>query len=210
MGNYISNQVYENLNLLPPDYQGWNGTDPVFEKLITSIKPAVVVEVGTWKGQSVLHMADICKKLGINTKFYCVDTWLGATEFWTSMMESAERDLKLINGYPSVYYQFLSNVVHRGHEDAILPVPNTSANGYRILKYLGIQPDLVYVDGSHEEEDVTSDLNMYWDLLKEGGIMFGDDYRYWHGVRQAVNNFSNSKGISFRVEDGNAWVMEKR
>lgn len=209
MGNKISNQIYMGLQLLPPDYQGWNGETAVFEQLIKETRPSLVVEVGTWKGQSVLHMADICKKLGILTEFYCVDTWLGATEFWTTLNETDERDLKLINGYPSVYYQFLSNVVHRGHSDSIIPVPNTSVNGCRILKHMGVQPDLIYIDGSHEMEDVMIDMEMYWDILKPNGVMFGDDYFYWQGVTNAVNLFSKTKGVSLRVEDKNTWVLQK-
>lgn len=39
--------------------------------------------------------------------------------------------------------------------------------------------DLIYIDGSHSANDVMSDVILSWGLLKEGGIMIFDDYR-WH------------------------------
>lgn len=39
--------------------------------------------------------------------------------------------------------------------------------------------DLIYIDGSHAANDVMSDVILSWGLLKEGGVMIFDDYR-WH------------------------------
>ena len=36
--------------------------------------------------------------------------------------------------------------------------------------------DLIYVDGSHEPEDVIKDLNNSFDVCKIGGIIWVDDY----------------------------------
>ena len=40
-----------------PDLQGWNSIHPLFEDLLRQVKPTVLVEVGSWKGASVIHMA---------------------------------------------------------------------------------------------------------------------------------------------------------
>lgn len=39
--------------------------------------------------------------------------------------------------------------------------------------------DLIYIDGSHSANDVMSDALLSWGLLKVGGMMIFDDYR-WH------------------------------
>jgi len=39
--------------------------------------------------------------------------------------------------------------------------------------------------------------------LRKGGVLFGDDYDSWEGVRQAVA----ASGVPFTVEDGRFWVM---
>ena len=38
--------------------------------------------------------------------------------------------------------------------------------------------DIVYIDGSHDENDVFEDAALSWRLLKKGGILIFDDYRW--------------------------------
>ena len=134
-------------------------------------------------------MATACRDLGLDTEIVCVDTWLGATEFWTKK-EDAKRyqSLKLVNGYPTVYYTFLKNVKKLGLEKYITPFPQTSTNAARFMFKNLVKADLIYIDGSHEYEDVKQDLESWTRVLKKNGTMFGDDYcLYWHGVITAVN-----------------------
>jgi len=123
--NTIDKHIYENLNLLPEDLQGWNGHAPIFKEFIEKIKPTHIIEVGTWKGMSAINMAKTVKDLSLDTKITCVDTWLGALEFWSKNSQTPDRNLLLKNGYPQIYYQFLSNVVHNKVEDIITPFPIT-------------------------------------------------------------------------------------
>jgi hypothetical protein len=207
--NNITPLIYRNITLLPKDERGWNGNSNVFPTLIEEIKPEIIIEVGSWKGQSAINMGKAVKKLGLNTTIYCVDTWLGATEFWTTAADSKERDLKLLHGYPQIYYQFLSNVVHNNLEDVILPFPNTSETGFRYFQYKEITSSLIYIDASHEEDDVYKDLTNYIKLLNPGGIIFGDDFTAWPGVRKAVARFTNENNLSYEVLERNFWVIRK-
>lgn len=175
------------------DAQGWGGHYEYFKKKIDEVKPELIIEVGTWKGKSAITMADICgadPELRGKTEITCVDTWLGATEFWEDHKdEKRYKSLELCNGYPQVYYQFLANVIITGNQGRITPFPQTSTNAARLLRKKDVQADLIYIDGSHEYEDVLADLEAYWPLLRAGGIMFGDDYcEYWKGVMAAVGD----------------------
>jgi len=201
--------IYDNLNLLPEDLQGWQGNSTLFGTLIQELSPNIIVEVGSWKGQSSINMGKCIKKFNLPTKLYCIDTWLGALEFITTHKHTPERNLLLKNGYPQIYYQFLSNVVHNNLEDVIIPIPNTSFIGYKYLKYNNIHPELIYIDGSHEYEDVMSDVTNFYDILSPGGIIFGDDYHNWGGVKQAINEFTNKENIKFEIIENNFWVIRK-
>lgn len=171
----------------PLDLQGWGSDAPIFRQLIETVRPRLIIEVGTWKGASALHMAACCDELGFDTQILCIDTWLGAIEFWG---DTEDRDryqsLQRRHGYPSVYYQFLANVVHQGQTQRILAFPQTSAIAARWLARQQIQADLIYIDGSHECADVLADILAYRPLVRRGGILFGDDYD-WPGVREAVD-----------------------
>ena len=165
------------------DVPGWNSRKTIFGELIREVRPSTIIEVGTWLGASAIHMALQCSKANLQAKIWCVDTWLGSEEFWYSDLE--DRDLRMRNGYPQVYFDFIANVVQHGFQDFIIPVPCTSLIGARVMAAQGITADLIYIDGSHHHDDVVADIRAYLPLLRSGGVMFGDDYE-WKGVRQAV------------------------
>lgn len=206
--NNLNNKIYENLELLPLDLHGWHGDSKVFMELIKETRPEIIVEIGTWKGQSAINMANCCKTLGLSTKIYCIDTWLGSLEFWYNNNNLAELDLRLKNGYPQIYYQFLSNVVHKGFQDTIIPVPLPSTIGLELLKKLNVKPKLIYIDGSHEYHDTLIDVEMSSNILANDGVMFGDDYfQTIYGVKKAVDMFSNLNGIDIETRENNFWII---
>lgn len=208
-GNVIDASIYENVDLLPLDLRGWNGLSFIFELLISDVRPKQIIEVGTWKGQSAINMGKIIKKLGLDTKIICVDTWLGAGEFWQSYTSDDSRDLLLKNGYPQVYFQFISNVVHTNLIDVILPFPTTSLIASRYFKSNKITADLIYIDASHDYQDVYLDLIAYYDILNENGIIFGDDYS-WPGLADAVKKFCQEKNLDYELMDNDQfWVIKK-
>jgi hypothetical protein len=194
---------------LPFDAHGWGGQSSAFRELIALSKPRLIIEVGTWKGASALEMAAAIRDLGLPTRIICVDTWLGALEFWTDQKDPERYlSLQLRHGYPAVYYQFLANVCHKGFQEQIVPFPQTASTAALWFRSFGISADMIYVDASHEEEDVYQDLCNYWEVVSDGGILFGDDYS-WDGVRLAVHRFAKEEGreVTF-VSD--KWVLRKK
>jgi hypothetical protein len=194
---------------LPLDAHGWGSESPAFREIILAQKPNLIVEVGTWKGGSALQMAGILEETRLPGTILCIDTWLGALEFWTDLDDPDRyKSLRLKHGYPSVYYQFLANVCHRGMQRRIVPFPQTSAIGALWLRYFGLLGNLIYIDGSHEEDDVYQDLADYWEVLAPGGTIFGDDYT-WDGVRIAVERFAREQRL--RVEFlADKWLLRKK
>jgi len=207
----MNGNVYENLEIRPEKIFGWNSTEPIFQALIEWVKPSVIIEVGTWLGASALHMAEEVCKAKLPCKIYCVDTWLGALEFMPGGLGGIERDLMPRNGWPEVYFQFLSNVLHRGKQDIIIPIPNTSSIAAKYFCREGIHADMIYIDASHEEEDVYRDIVDYYPILTKNGVIFGDDYSDdWSGVIKAVKRFSNDSGLKYQITGSKHWVIEKQ
>lgn len=194
----------------PLDLRGWGSLDPNFETLIRETKPRLIIEVGSWKGASAIHMAEMCRALALECRIICVDTWLGAIEFlYDKNDEDRYVSLQKSHGYPTVYYQFLANVVHKGLQDFIIPFPQTSTLAARFLATQGVTADLVFIDGSHDDTDVYQDLQNYWPLVSESGYMFGDDYDdHWPGVRMAVNNFAVDVGVELGFTE-RQWMLKK-
>lgn len=185
------------------DVQGWGSDAPIFGQLIGEIRPRLIIEVGTWKGASALHMAAQCDEQGLeHTRILCIDTWLGAYEFIGAESDPT-RNLLRVFGWPQVFYVFVANVKRAEQEERILAFPQTSLIAGRWLKRHDVRADLIYLDGSHDDADVAADIRAYWPLLRSGGVLFGDDYDTWAGVRDAVK----AAGIAYTVAGGRYWVM---
>lgn len=71
----------------------------------------------------------------------------------------------------------------------------------------GIQPDLIYVDASHDEDSVYKDLQAYFPLIKGRGILCGDDWA-WGTVRSAIERFAKENAL--RIEASHYfWVLRE-
>lgn len=189
---------------LTTDAEGWNSDHGLFKQLIDQTSPRTIIEVGSYKGRSAIHMAALTAHL--NTRIYCVDTFLGGV---TLKMEDKTNDKPACNydGWTSLYFQFMHNIWAAGFQDRVHPVLNTSTSGARLLNFAGIKGDLIYIDADHFYEQVYMDLEFYIELLAPGGIMFGDDYRDFPGVKMAVERFAYERHLRV-VTSGPAWVLQ--
>lgn len=192
----------------PLDLQGGQAGE-LLPRLIGERRPRVVVEVGSWKGATAIRIAGLLRELGHDAAVVCVDTWLGSLEHWDGSVRGWDIRPYLKHGYPSLYYQFLANVLHSRCDDLIVPVPNASSIAARWLRRQQVAADLVFIDGSHEEDDVYRDLCGYWPLLRAGGVLCGDDWHaYWPGVICAVSRFARERDLPVQTS-GQQWVIGK-
>jgi tetratricopeptide (TPR) repeat protein len=193
----------------PVDLSG-GGFQPGFILPLMEIThPQLIIEVGSWKGSSAVQMAAIMRNLGIDGAVICVDTWLGGLEHILNTDPIWGLSRYYRQGYPTIYYQFLANVMQRGLQDYIVPFPNTSNIAARWLIKNNIGADLIFIDGSHDEEDVKQDLANYWKVLKPGGVIFGDDYHSdWSGVVNAVDWFAQEQHLVPQVVEMK-WILAK-
>lgn len=212
----ISENIYNNVDLLPLDLQGWSTDEIIFEELIVETKPKIIVEVGSWKGWSAIHMASLLKKHGlVDSKIICIDTWLG----WNSLVQIAELhqptgidiNIPSKNGYSLLYQQFLSNVIHTKNQKYILPLPMTSFDGVKYIKHSmsRLPIDLIYIDGCHDFFECYHDIKNYFQVLKKDGIMFGDDYcNDFKEVMLAFDTFCHDNNI-IKTINGKHCIIKK-
>lgn len=187
---------------------GWNGDVPAFEGLIQELLPTLIIEVGSWLGQSTSTMAQALKRHGLeNSSILAIDTWLGSQEHWSNPEHREHLGLEF--GYPTLYRRFLSNMKNATSEDKIVPLPLPSLIAARYLSSKGVVAELIYIDGSHDEKDVYDDLSAYWELLARGGIIFGDDWSIFDSVNRAVTRFAQEKSLQVEI-NGFHWRMRKR
>jgi Methyltransferase domain len=179
---------------------GWEGTwygDPgaqreIYAKCIALTNPSIIIEVGSFVGESAIHMAKLIKEQKRDCAILCVDTWLAGFDHFLGAREK----IRMHFGRQDLYYRFMGNVIQHGCQDVIVPFSIDSINGARVIKWLGLVPQFVYLDASHEETDVIRDMHAYWDLLTPGGGMLCDDFSgHFPGVIADGNRFMEQTGL---------------
>ena len=186
------------LSHVEPDLTGWGSTHPVFAAAIRALRPSLVIEVGTWKGGSAIHMGQVMRDEGLlgegEGEIVCVDTWLGAPIAWTSE-PALKPQLRLHGGYPQLFYTFARNVVDAGLEGTITPLPASSDGGHAVLKHFGAEADLIYIDADHDYGPAKCDFEHYLALLSPAGMMVGDDFGCFPGVTRAGQEFAEEQNL---------------
>jgi len=196
----------------PTDLQGWHSQHPYLTRAIAEVKPKIVVEVGVWKGASVVTMAKEVQRQNLDTAIVAIDTWLGSSEHY--LWEKFIPDLDFEFGYPRLYHKFAANICNEGLADIVVPLPLDSINGFQLLKEKSIRPDVLHIDAGHDYMSVMGDLKAWWPQLTPGGVLIGDDYfKSWLGkgkwpeVRQAFDEFfAATPHTKFESGDGKCYV----
>lgn len=183
---------------------GWGGDSTMLSDMVAQVSPAIIIEVGSWLGESAINMAYTATKCGLDTAIICVDTWLGSAEHWVEPKLAEQMGWK--NGRPLLYERFLANVVASGYQEMIVPFPISSEAGALALDYWGVKADMIYLDASHEFELVSMELRRYREpLLRPGGVILGHDYEM-PGVKAAVTQYCAERQLKFEVEQG-CWII---
>jgi hypothetical protein len=193
-----------------PDMQGWNSRHPFLTEGVEA-NPKIILEVGVWKGSSVIHMAQQLKQRQADAVVIAVDTWLGSWEHWFN--PEWKSSLKMSNGHPNLYWTFVNNVIAAGVQDYVVPLQLDSHNASEVIHRMSIRPDVIHIDGSHEYRAVLNDLQDWWPILRPSGLLIGDDYdptgKQWSSVRAAIDDFRADVSLAAFEAHPNKCLMKK-
>jgi predicted O-methyltransferase YrrM len=186
----------------PEDPHVWDSRHEWFHKMIDELRPRIIIEVGSFKGGSAIHMATRLKELGLDAAIVCVDTWLADKWLWLDPYWKPH--LHFAHGRPDYYNVFMRNVIEAGLTEYIVPLPMPSQAAARMLFQLDVSAQMVYIDGSHERRDVYLDLQNYYDnLLDKGGVMLMDDVDFanpmFEGLICDLTQFVVERHMTFSV-----------
>ena len=190
------------------DLQGWGSNNGAFRHVITALRPTTIIELGTWKGASAIHMARLCRELGIGAQILCIDNFIGFPSYYFRK-EQAAKEFKLKGGFPRLYWTFMKNVVTAGVSDMITPLVQMTDHGAQICKAKRISADLIYVDGDHSYEGCRKDLANFTPVLAEGGVFLCDDFQ-WEGARRAIDEYIAETGCDYAIAGNKALLSPKR
>ena len=152
----------------------------------------VILELGSWFGQSALEM---CSRT--DAQIITVDSYEFKKE-WLAGIKSLDQS-KLDN----IREHFYANLWE--HKDQVTPLYMQSVSGIQEVKRFGIIPDLIYVDAGHGYEDVEADLRHSFHAFPNAQII-GDDWNLG-GVAKAVLEFCTTHGKRVQLYDKKTYAI---
>lgn len=159
--------------------EGWFDFEDLYREMVRRANfISHFVEIGAFKGKSTAFMAvEIanCKKA---IRFDVVDTWQGSSEHQKGAFSE---DASVVAN--QLFEDFSRNT--SSVADYIRPVRMTSLEAAQL--YQDGSLDFVFIDASHDYENVKADILAWKPKVKSGGYIGGHDlHAVFPGVEQAV------------------------
>lgn len=197
-------EYYQRKVLTPPMKYPAHISDKTLDSLNLS-NGAVGVEVGSFIGSSAKLFGNSLKN--INGLLICVDTWCGDINMW--LLDVFADTMDKTDGDPKIFDHFMANIIDNGLTETVIPFRTSSIVAVRTLKTLNYLIDFVYLDSAHECGETYLELSLYYDLIRPGGILFGDDYDF-PAVKYDLDLFRSMKSQElFFTGDSNTWMIRK-
>ena len=172
--------------------QGWFDFQGLYYELAQKQEDGCkIIEIGSWFGASIFYLAQEFKNRNkLSTKLYAIDTW---------------------NYEKNSFEKFLNNMEEGKVHDMITPIKMSSIEASNQFEEESI--DVVFIDSSHQYDDVLNDIKAWYPKVKKGGIIGGHDYVAGHKVSEsnvikAVHKFFLYKNLEIRQAD-KSWIHKK-
>ena len=139
------------------------------------------VEVGVWEGANAVT---ICEELNIKI-LYLVDPYVN----FPSASGIGEVSLEVVQAALAVAKQQLAKF-----SDKTVFIQESSLDAYK--RFSDKSLDFVYLDGDHRYEIVRRELDLYYPLVRIGGLFAGHDFSHaQNGPQRAVAGFCSKHKI---------------
>ena len=145
---------------------------PTVRALSSQDRPFAILEIGSWAGASAISWAAALQKLQRPGRILCVDSWrpyfdlsVEHSPHYRDMTEAARSD--------EIQQLFKHNIACSGYGEMI---DSRIGDSVDVLPTLTSESfDIVYIDGSHIFDGVLFDIREAKRLIKQNGIICGDD-----------------------------------
>ena len=169
------------------DVPGWLSDEEgeaLYELARACTGRGAIVEIGSWKGKSTICLG-LGSRAGSGVPIFAVD--------------------------PHADYrhgEFKDNIERAGIADLVTPVKGLSQE---VVGGFDEAIELLFVDGSHEEDDVRGDFEKWVPKVVEGGVVAFHDTTWHDGVRKVVaEKIYGSRGFKdVRFVPGSTTVARK-
>lgn len=175
------------------DIRSWHEHIPFAFVLIEMLKPRLLVELGTHKGDSYLAFCQAIKAIGLHCQCLAIDTWQGDPQAGTYAPEEVLPELK---AFHDARYQTFSLLWQTTFDQARPWFAEHSI-------------DLLHIDGLHTYDAVCHDFETWKDAVSNRGIILFHDimvqdknfgvWKFWSEIKHSFPHLEFSHGHGLGV-----------
>jgi glycosyltransferase involved in cell wall biosynthesis len=163
------------------DVISWHGHIPFAFWMVDALRPRVLVELGTHKGDSYCAFVQAVDRLGTGTACHAVDTWRGDQHagFY------GEPIFQELRQYHDRRYGHFSSLLRSTFDDAVNHFPDGSI-------------DLLHIDGLHTYDAVKHDFETWLPKLSERAVVLlhdvdvrDSDFEVWRLWNELTSRFQS-------------------
>ena len=136
----------------------WTGHIPFAYDLVRVLRPSLLVELGTWNGDSFFAFCQSIADFSLNTRCYAVDHWKGDDQAG----QSPDAQFARVQAYCSANYPVFAYLMRTDFASA-----SSEFNDQTI--------DLLHIDGMHTYEAVSGDFAAWFPKVRPGGVILIHD-----------------------------------
>ena len=178
--------------------QDWfSGDIPSIKKSLAgfSNKKIHILEIGSFEGRSTVWFVENMLRYS-DSKITCVDTFSGSTEHFREKIDISKLE-----------DVFDHNIQVTGKSKQVKKLKGYSQELLRDLPLNSYE--VIYIDGSHKGSDVLEDTILSFRLLKKGGIMLFDDYK-WPGELAEIEKPKIAIDAFLTIFEGQYELLHKK
>jgi len=179
---YTSYQEFESLISRTP-----RPTIQIAKVYFKDMNNLIGCEIGVASGDNALS---ILKELPMK-RLYLVDPYVPffVDGRLTSFVSCEEKARKLLFEFPQIRF------IKKTSENAVSDITE--------------RLDFVYIDGNHTYEYVKTDIKLYYNLIKQNGVIGGHDYtKFYPGVIRATEEFAKDNYLKLYVQTPDWYIIK--
>ena len=189
------------LQTLMPEFNeipGWFIYKPLYDTMVeTAPFNSTFVEVGAWFGKSTNYLAGKIKESKKNIHFTTIDTFKGT--------QTEDLHLNIVDTFNGdIFYEFIDNTIISNNYGTFDIIKDESKHAS--TQFANQSIDYIMIDGGHSYDEVMDDIKVWYNKVKPGGIISGDDYNIFQGVNDAVHEYFYNQ---FDKSYFRCWVRKK-
>ena len=182
------------------------GVGDFFLDVVAKKKPRVFLEIGVFHGVTARNTCELLSNIhGDDFKYIGIDLFeesieneneiIPKTQFSNPIKYFYFKYIKRTNPYSK---EAVEDLLKKFKENIHL----IQGNSNKILKKIDMKKvDYVFLDGGHEYNTVTNDLNYSKEVIDNNGSILCDDYNlsYAPGVKKAIDDFVSNNNLSCKI-----------